>query len=78
MVGIKLNHFDGRRLRQPAALVVEATPRTNARVLLRLIYGCLGRSLTAKISSGTTALAAIQASANNSAPCENTTTFTVA
>ena len=35
-------------------------------------------ALTVKTSSGTTALAAIQASANDSAPCENTTTFTVA
>ena len=40
-------------------------------------YRGLG-TLNVKTSSGTIALAAIQASANDSAPCENTTTFTVA
>ena len=44
---------------------------------LRRVHRRIG-ALTVKTRSGTIALTAIQATANDSAPCENTTTFTVA
>ena len=83
MVGTKLKSLRGAHAPLSTLLLFvewRDPPNDDAGVLgCAPIYRCLDRSLTAReIRSGTIALAAIQASANDSAPCENTTTFTVA